>query len=588
MRRGLHGKLVVIMILLIISLMLTVSAFLVRGVKQFYLQSFYSQMKTVFENPTFISDLRDAAGQSDASENMAHILGAYSAELGIDTGVRSYYILSGESGRVLVSSENQESELFISPNIVTALTGREGSVGSITDDYMDIAVPIHSGHTQFVICVRDNRQTVTELTQKIFSIILASLLIGLAISVLLSLLLSKTMVVPIQKLTKAAQDMAAGDFSNPIPVAAEDEIGRLTKTFNGMAEKLHDTLIAIDGERNTLSTVFLYMTDGIVAFSGDGSIIRYNPAAEKMLGVSFEDSDMRFERIFGENTDFSSLLNGSGEEVIERELESNDRVLDIFLAPYPGDGKQKGVLAVIHDITEQRRSDEMRKEFVANVSHELRTPITSVRSYAETMTEIGDDMPEEQKKHFLQVILNESDRMTKIVQDLLALSRFDAGEMDFRLEYFSLGSSAQNVFDALRLDAEKRGMNLQLYLPAEPVTIYGDKARIEQVIINICSNALRYTPGGGNVKISLSADEKQASLVVEDTGIGIPKADINRIFDRFYRVDKARSRAMGGTGLGLSIAYEIIKRHNGKITVESEQNVGTAVTVLLPLAEERT
>lgn len=585
-RRGLHGKLTIIMILLIFSVMLVVSAFLVRGVKQFYLQSFYTQMKTVFENPTFISDLRNAAGQNDGPVYMSRILGAYSAELGIDTGVRCYYILSGETGKLLVSSESSEPEMLITPNVVTALTGREGSSGSIANDYMDIAVPIQSGDNSYIICVRDNRQTVTLLTQKVFSIILAALIIGMAISVLLSLLLSKTMVIPIQKLTKAAQGMTSGDFSDRIAVLADDEIGTLTKTFNSMAEQLHDTLIAIEGERNTLSTVFLYMTDGILVFSGEGKIIRYNPAAEKMLGIRFEDPEICFENTFGDIADFNSLLSMENDTVFEQEKNSDNRYLDIFFAPYPGDGKQRGVLAVVHDITEQRRSDEMRREFVANVSHELRTPITSVRSYAETISEFGSDMPEEQRKHFLGVILNESDRMTKIVQDLLSLSRFDAGETDLNLERFDLNESARNVFDALKLDAEKRGLKPETDLPDEPVYILGDKARIEQVIINICSNALRYTPAGGNVRLILTIDGSSARLSVADTGIGIPKADIGRIFDRFYRVDKARSRAMGGTGLGLSIAYEIVKRHNGRITVESEQNVGTTVTVILPIAEE--
>ena len=225
---------------------------------------------------------------------------------------------------------------------------------------------------------------------------------------------------------------------------------------------------------------------------------------------------------------------------------------------------------------------------MANVSHELRTPITNVRSYAETLVDAGQDMPPETVESFLDVILSESDRMTKIVQDLLALSKFDAGEVDFRMEPFDACQSVRKVYEAMRLDVAKHGLSLNISLPAVPAWVLGDRDRIEQVIINITTNAVRYTASGGSVEMEVIPGEKDHRIVVRDTGIGIPKEDIPRIFDRFYRVDKARSRALGGTGLGLSIAFEIVRRHDGHIEIESEVGKGTTMTVHLPCLPEET
>lgn len=233
-------------------------------------------------------------------------------------------------------------------------------------------------------------------------------------------------------------------------------------------------------------------------------------------------------------------------------------------------------------LEEIKKSEALRKEFVANVSHELRTPLTSIRSYAETLTE-NADIPKDMENDFLHVILNESDRMTKIVQDLLTLSRFDAGSGQLIIDEFSLEQSIHDVYDAIALEAKKHGHALSLSLRDSLPRIYGDKARIEQVLLNILSNAVKYTPDGGKIDISGGQTGKNVWVKIKDTGIGIPEEDLSRIFDRFYRVDKARSRESGGTGLGLSIAREIVIRHGGDILIDSTAGRGTAVTVVLPI-----
>jgi two-component system sensor histidine kinase VicK len=229
-----------------------------------------------------------------------------------------------------------------------------------------------------------------------------------------------------------------------------------------------------------------------------------------------------------------------------------------------------------------KKSDALRREFVANVSHELRTPLTSIHSYAETLTDYRD-ISKEEEMDFLHVILNESDRMAKIVQDLLELSRFDAGSSKLSIEKFSLAQSARDVYDAVALEAKKHGQTMRIETAENLPMISGDRARIEQVLLNILSNAIKYTPDGGEISIVSGKTENQVWVRIQDNGIGIPEEDLPRIFDRFYRVDKARSRESGGTGLGLSIAREIISRHGGEIRIKSTPGAGTAVTVELPL-----
>ena len=229
-----------------------------------------------------------------------------------------------------------------------------------------------------------------------------------------------------------------------------------------------------------------------------------------------------------------------------------------------------------------KRSEQMRREFVANVSHELRTPITGVKSYAETLA-ADPDMPADTRERFLNVILNESDRMTKIFQDLLTLSRFDAGSFEFSFDYFSFETSVRDVYNAVRMEAQAHGHVFIIELEPGIPRIRGDKARVEQVLMNMVSNAIKYTKDGGRITIKAGVRGGEVWCSVKDNGIGIPKEDTQKVFDRFYRVDKARSRESGGTGLGLSIAQEIVVRHGGRIDLKSRMGHGTTITVWLPV-----
>ncbi|MCL2152964.1 MAG: cell wall metabolism sensor histidine kinase WalK [Oscillospiraceae bacterium] len=482
MSKSLNIKLVFIMLLIIVLLMTVVLAFLARGVQDFHTAQFYSQMESIFTKTELVSELRLAADEGDV-KRMDEILSVFMGELGIDRKTRNYYILDGITGEVLETSDTSgNTRIKITLNILKAIRGENALKGNSRADYMDVAVPITisaasaaSGASGgFVVYIIDNKQTAQSLNTEILALILQAVLIGFAISIAIILIISKTLLSPIQGMTKAAEAMADGDFSRKIRVDSKDEIGILAKTFNDMASQI-----------------------------------------ETML-------------------------------------------------------------------EELKKAEKLRREFVANVSHELRTPLTSIRTYAETMSE-NQGIPQETEREFLHVIINESDRMTKIVQDLLELSRFDSGNSKMAVEAFSIEQSLRDVYAAIALEARRRKHVFNLELEWKLPNIKGDRARIEQVLMNIISNAMKYTPDGGTINICAGSSDSNIWVSVEDSGIGIPEEDLTRIFDRFYRVEKARSREAGGTGLGLSIAREIVKRHGGDLSVKSEQGVGTTVTMTLPI-----
>ena len=582
MLRSVHMKLVMIMVLLILSLMTVVGTFLINSVMAFYLEEFYTQMSRVFDqNQALSRNLEtEVTSDEDGAQAILSIMEAYYGDLGLDSRSRTLYILDGETGDYLTGTDEEEGRglEYDSPNLTRALVEREeGTEANIAADYMDVALPITRGDNQYVIYILDNKATVSSLISQIFGLILESLVFGLIISILLSFLLSKTMIIPIQRLTEGAMRVAEGDFSRRIEVTSRDEIGVLTDTFNDMARQLRDTLRQVENERNKLDTLFLHMTDGVVAFDRDGQVIHSNPAAEGMLGRPI-GPDTTYKELFGDQYSLEEAM--AAPDHLEGEVRVGDQVLDLLLAPFDRE-RQGGVLVVLHDVTEERKNQEMQREFVANVSHELRTPLTNIRSYAETLSDSAGDIPPAMEKKFLGVILNESDRMTHIVQDLLTLSRFDSGRDELKLSWFSFEGAVQDLYNAVYMEAQRHSHTMKLCVEPGLPQVRADRERIMQVMMNIVSNSIKYTPDGGQIQISAGQNGSRVWMQVDDNGIGIPAADRPRIFERFYRVDKARSRQSGGTGLGLSIAKEIVDRHEGALELVDRNGPGLSVRMEL-------
>lgn len=495
-------------------------------------------------------------------------------------------MLDGSDARYLAGSDQPENVRTpeLSRNLSRALNGEIGDDNDPAATYMDVAVPLERGGAGYIIYVRDDRTTVQALNSELITLIVEALVFGLVISVLLSFLLSKTLITPIERLTEGAERVADGDFSHKIEVASRDEIGVLTRTFNDMARQLKQTLEEVENERNKLGTLFLHMTDGVVAFSWEGAVIQSNPAAERLLGRAIPiGGEENYDTLFAPIAPLRGVLAVEQPGYLDGAMDVDGRSLELLLAPFDPE-RLGGVLVVIHDVTEQRKTEEMRREFVANVSHELRTPLTNIRSYAETLADNAGALPPDTEKNFLGVILNESDRMTHIVQDLLTLSRFDSGRTELKLAPFDFERAVRDVYNAILMEAQRHGHKVELELENGLPQVSGDRERILQVMMNVVSNAIKYTPDGGRIRISAGRLGARVWMEVADNGIGIPKEDRGRIFERFYRVDKARSRESGGTGLGLSIAKEIVDRHEG--TLELVERPGPGLTVRLTLLVE--
>ena len=580
--RSLRTKMVMIMVLLILALMTVVGSFLINGVGNYYIEEFYDQTVRTFSQD-FILQLQETAADPENGPAELKQLVMAQSDLGIDLSQRNVYVLD-TAGNVLDSS-NQEDTVTMTGNLLAAMNGQVGQTGSIASDIMDLAIPIHGGEQSYIVYVLDNKLAVDDLTGELFTIILRSLILGLAICVVLAFLLAQILITPIHALTDGTRQVAAGDFSQKLEVTGRDEIGTLTRNFNHMSLVLQNTISEVENERTKLSTLFLHMTDGVVAFDSAASMIHCNPAATRMLSRSL-DPTVRFEEVFGEETDFSKLLSLKRSEYLECQKRVGDRELELFMAPFSTDQSVGGAMVVIHDVTEQRKSEQTRREFIANVSHELRTPLTNVKSYAETILSAGEELPAELRTNFLGVIVSEADRMTRIVKDLLTLSKFDYGKMEMNISRFSFAEALKNVHKAAALNAQGHGHTFSLDCPEDLPMVDGDQERIEQVIMNIVSNAIKYTADGGIITMTAGRSGKHVFVKISDNGVGIPEKDLPMLFERFYRVDKARSRATGGTGLGLSIAKEILTQHKGDIRIESVYGEGTDVTITLPAVEE--
>ena len=331
-----------------------------------------------------------------------------------------------------------------------------------------------------------------------------------------------------------------------------------------------------------IKTILHYMTDGIIAFNMDGKIAIINPAAKKLLDIAPED--YTFEDIFNKfnlNLNMEKIIYLENLAPSEQKIDVQEKTVNVLFAPFKDkEERPAGVITVIQDITEHVRLDNMRKEFVADVSHELKTPITSIMGYADTLLE--GEYDKETEKEFLGVIASEARRMARLVTDLLELSRIDSNKKKVKKENFDLGSLAKQCQNKLAIEIKKKNHNVDCFVTADVPPVYADKDDIERVILNILTNSIKYTTEGGTIKIYVGFVYNDAYIKIIDNGIGIPEDDLNRIFERFYRVDKSRTREMGGTGLGLSIAKEILDKNGGSIDIKSQVNKGTEVVIKIP------
>ncbi len=474
--------------------------------------------------------------------------------------------------------------------IISALSGKENfekskkslDENSVVKEWLSYGYPVldENDNLEYVIYVQIDAINIKDTLKQTTNTIGISVIIALILAITLGSMFSNTITAPISLLTKKANLLAKGHLEQHIIVRGEDEIGQLTRSFNHMARELRKTVSEMENENNKLEIVLHNMTDGVVAFDELGSLIHANKEFYELMGLDEEEQykinlDYFLYKI---NLPKNQIKLNKNTEIL---IDEGGKYIQVVLIPYTGKNNFiEGIMIVLKDITRQKKLDDMRKEFVANVSHEIRTPITTIKSYTETLLD-GVIDEKELAIDFLNTINEASDRMKFLTDDLLELSRLDGGKISFNFKVTNLydivvGCVKQNIIIA-------NNKNQQIIL-SEPINknmyVLIDTDRINQVLNNVISNAIKYSYDGKDINIFIEENEENFIVNIKDNGIGIPKEDIGRIFERFYRVDKARSRAMGGNGLGLSIAKEIMLEHNGDIKAYSKVGDGTTMQII--------
>lgn len=427
------------------------------------------------------------------------------------------------------------------------------------------------------------QQNLTNQIENLKSISAVSLGTFFIIILIMGIFISKSITKPITKLIKSVEKITAGeDVKLESENGTDTQIGELVNAFTLMTNELKQNINEIERQKKQIETILLHMTDGVIAFNMEGKIIHINTAAKNLLKL--EQKDNSFEKIFNKlklNINLEKIIYLENWTSSEHRLTIGDKCVNLFFVPFQDENnRQAGLIVVIQDITEHVKLDNMRKEFVADVSHELKTPITSIMGYADTLLEGEYDKDTQQK--FLGVISSEARRMARLVTDLLTLSKYDSKKVKLEETEFDLGELTKKCQERLKFEIEKKHQNVECFVTANVPPVSADKYGIERVVLNILSNAIKYTPENGKIKIYVGFVYNDAYIKIIDNGIGISEQDLTRIFDRFYRVDKARTREMGGTGLGLSIAKEILDQNKGSIDIRSELGKGTEVIIRIP------
>jgi two-component system phosphate regulon sensor histidine kinase PhoR len=393
---------------------------------------------------------------------------------------------------------------------------------------------------------------------------------------------------PLYEMSAIAKRLATGDFSRKAIVHSNDETGDLAKALNDMADEINAKVKNISSEKAKLEAILSSMFEGIMLTNERGEILLLNPSIRKLFFIESSPEGRKPLEV---------IRNNAIQEIVDRVLHENREVITqevsismpeqktimINGVPIIKDNVIEGAVFVFHDITELKRLEEIRKDFVANVSHELRTPISSIKGYAETLLD-GKVDNENTVKEFLSIIYQDSNRLANLIDDLLDLSKIESGKMKLEFEPLEILPIINRCVNVLGKSAKDKSLSVKLDIPANLLKVLGDHKRLSQVFLNLLDNAIKYTPEGGSITVSAASKENIVQVDISDTGIGIAEKDLPRIFERFYRVDKARSRELGGTGLGLSIVKHIIQAHNGQVWVQSTLGQGSTFSFTIPIA----
>ncbi|MFS0615358.1 cell wall metabolism sensor histidine kinase WalK [Lederbergia ruris] len=591
--RSIHIKFVLIYVLLILIAMQIIGVYFVGKLEDRLVENFQNGIKgriPLLEYNIKEEMNKDRTGEDvpPLEDEIRNILFDFTA-----TDIAEVQVINNRS--VIIGSSDPDNQGIVGQKIQNMMVKRTISSGEDLDKIQFdkksegriwvVTSPITTnGEVVGAILLVAKIETVFEQLNEINNIFITGTLIAMFITALLGILLARMITRPIADMKKQATAMAKGNFSRKVRVYGNDEIGLLAQSFNHLTKGLQEAQATTEGERRKLSSVLSFMTDGVIATDRKGRVILINERAAEMLDVSRETvlSQPITELLeLEEDYSFDDLLAEQESIVLDYSTKESQFILRANMSVIQREtGFVNGLIVVLHDVTEQEKLDRERREFVSNVSHELRTPLTTMRSYLEALSD-GAIKDDELGPRFLDVTRNETERMIRLVNDLLDLSRMDSRNFTINPGWVNFISFLNQIIDRFEMTKE-RYVYFKRLLPKESVYVEIDEDKLTQVIDNIISNALKYSPEGGTITFRVKLLDDHIEVSISDQGIGIPKDNLNKVFERFYRVDRARTRQLGGTGLGLAIAKEIIGVHGGDIWAKSQEGKGTTIIFTLP------
>lgn len=535
------------------------------------------------------------------SENVAESMqlgraaGYYEQYAGRTRNITGYRItIIDAAGVALGDSDADAREIENHKNRPEVQTALDGDVGrsirrseTLKKDILYIAAPVKTpGGVKGVVRLAVPLSGIQKSMTYIKAVIGTAIMVAFVLTFLVVSSLTPGIVAPLEEMTAVAGSMAEGKLDTEVSVVTNNEVGALARSFNYMGLRLKETIGQITEERNKLQAILTSMTDGVIAIDREGHILLINPMVETMFSVRQEDVMGKSVIEVIRNYDLEKLLLGAlaGNDSFTREIQMLSpmvRTFRVHLAPLKNASGPVGVVAVLRDITEIKELEQMRTDFVANVSHELRTPLTSIKGFVETLLD-GAIEDKTVARHFLDIINDESDRLSRLINDILTLSRLEEKDAGVNKAPVEMAKVINNIVSILHSRIKEKNLDLRTDIADNLPVIQADQDMMGQLFINLLDNAIKYTPSGGRIRVEVQPAQQGIKVTVSDTGIGIPGKSLPRLFERFYRVDKARSREMGGTGLGLAIVKHILEQHGGSIEVQSELGRGTAFTFYLP------
>lgn len=595
--QSIHFKIALVFALMLVLTLEVVGAVFVRQLEHQNLSTFKQQIELPSYVDNSLSEQLVKTNTKPANKEIQQILSdVNNANITEIRVIDSKGIVRGTSN---VNNQSIVGEKTTDSNVKNAIYNNRSYNQNVYDDsnnkrYYVSVVPLlntsSNNNVVGVLYIRANLESVYANINNITLIYLSAALVAIVLGLLMAIVISRAITRPIDEMKKQTIRIARGDFSGQVHVYGNDELGQLAGAVNNLSVRVEEAQDSTEAERRRLDGVLTHMSDGVLATDRRGNVTIINETAAELLSTSPDDAQGKsILDVLDIRKDYTirELLDNQDEVIIDLSTSQRELILHAYFSLIQREsGFISGLVCVLHDITEQQKVDRERKQFVSNVSHELRTPLTSVRSYVEALTD-GAWKDEEVAPGFLKVVQDETDRMIRMINDLLSLSRMDSGTSKLDLEYVNLNELFNyilNRFDMILKseDQPSKKYTIDRVFTKKDLWVEIDTDKFTQVVDNLMNNAVKYSPDGGVITARLLETHNHVILSISDQGLGIPRADIPHVFDRFFRVDKARSRKQGGTGLGLAISKEVINLLGGQIWVDSVEGRGSTFYISLP------